>query len=157
MFLTICNFVSSAILWNSITIFIQPKHTRVLLFFGEKMKQETAKIIRSIPKWRFPTLQMEKVWEWVFGLVRLIQSWVSLNSLNILWFNTTDTQNSAELEFGLTGWLWQLYYPQEQPTPPGGFGNDPRLGVVALRAQGASREDSYPQVIFKFHRPTSLD
>ena len=34
---------------------------------------------------------------------------------------------------------------------------DPRLGAAALRAPAASREDSRPQAILKFHRPSSLD
>ena len=34
---------------------------------------------------------------------------------------------------------------------------DLRLGAVALRALAASREDSRPQAILKFHRPSSLD
>ena len=40
---------------------------------------------------------------------------------------------------------------------PRGFGIDLRLGAVALRAPAASREDSRPQAILKFHRPSSLD
>ena len=40
---------------------------------------------------------------------------------------------------------------------PGGFGIDPRLGAAALRAPAASREDSCPQAILKFYRPSSLD
>ena len=47
--------------------------------------------------------------------------------------------------------------PQDQPAPPGGFGIDLRLGAAALRAPAASREDSRPQAILKFHRPSSLD
>ena len=46
--------------------------------------------------------------------------------------------------------------------PPGqtcirGAGIDPRQGAAALRASAASREDSRPQAILKFHRPSSLD
>ena len=40
---------------------------------------------------------------------------------------------------------------------PRGFGFDPKLGAAALRAPAASREDSRPQAILKFHRPSSLD
>ena len=43
-------------------------------------------------------------------------------------------------------------------TPPqGGFDIDPRLGAAAIGAPAASREDSCPQAIIKFHFPTSLD
>ena len=47
--------------------------------------------------------------------------------------------------------------PQNQPASPGGFGIDHRLGAAALRAPAASREDSCPQAILKFHHPSSLD
>ena len=48
--------------------------------------------------------------------------------------------------------------PPPGPThTPGGFGNDPRLGAAALRAPAASREDSHPQTILKFHCPSILD
>ena len=42
-------------------------------------------------------------------------------------------------------------------TTPGGFGIDPRLGAATLRAPEASKEDSHPQAILKFHHPSSLD
>ena len=32
---------------------------------------------------------------------------------------------------------------------------DPRLGAAALRAPAASRENSRPQAILKFHRPSA--
>ena len=35
--------------------------------------------------------------------------------------------------------------PPGPAPPPGEFGIDPRLGVAALRAPAASREDSRPQ------------
>ena len=38
-----------------------------------------------------------------------------------------------------------------------GFGNDPRLGAVTLRAPVASREDSRPQAILKFQPRNSFD
>ena len=80
------------------------------------------------------------------------------NTTYQLWFNTTDAQNSAELKFGLTGGsLWQPHCPKDQPAPPEGFGIDPRLGAAALRAPAASKEDSRPHAILKFHRPSSLD
>ena len=48
--------------------------------------------------------------------------------------------------------------PPPGPTrTPRGVGIDSRLGVVALRAPAASRENSRSQVIFKFHRPSNLD
>ena len=48
--------------------------------------------------------------------------------------------------------------PPPGPTrTPRGFGLDPRLGAAATRAPAASREDSRPQAILKFHRPSSLD
>ena len=53
--------------------------------------------------------------------------------------------------------ICQLHCPQDQTTPPGGLGIDPRLGAAILRAPAASREDSRPQAILKFHRPSSLD
>ena len=34
---------------------------------------------------------------------------------------------------------------------------DPRLGAAALRAPVASKEDSRPQAILKFHHTSSLD
>ena len=46
---------------------------------------------------------------------------------------------------------------QDQPAPPGGFGIDPRLGAATLNVQAASREDSLPHIILKFHRLSSLD
>ena len=39
--------------------------------------------------------------------------------------------------------------PQDQPTPPGGLGIDPRLGETTLRAPAASREDSNAPAILK--------
>ena len=47
--------------------------------------------------------------------------------------------------------------PQDQPTPPRGFGIDPRLGAATLRAPAASKEDYCPQAILKLHRSSSLD
>ena len=48
--------------------------------------------------------------------------------------------------------------PPPGPTrTPRGVGIDSRLGVVALRAPAASRENSRPQAILKLHRPSSLD
>ena len=48
--------------------------------------------------------------------------------------------------------------PPQGPTRTSeGFGIDPRLGAAALRAPAASREDSCPQAILKFYRPSSLD
>ena len=44
-----------------------------------------------------------------------------------------------------------------QPVPPGKVLIDSRLGAVATRASVASREDSNPQAILKFHGPASLD
>ena len=44
--------------------------------------------------------------------------------------------------------------PQDQPTP---LGIDTRLSAVALRAPEASREDSRPQAILKFHNLSSFD
>ena len=46
--------------------------------------------------------------------------------------------------------------PPDQPAPPGFFWIDTRLGTAALRARAASN-NSHPQAIFKFHRPSSLD
>ena len=42
-------------------------------------------------------------------------------------------------------------------TPQKGFEFDPRLAAATLKALAASREDSHPQDILKFHRPSSLD
>ena len=55
------------------------------------------------------------------------------------------------------GSFWQPHPTKDQPAPPGGIGIDPRLGAPALRAPEASREDSCPQAILKFHHPGSLD
>ena len=69
--------------------------------------------------------------------------------------NTTNVWNSAEVELGLTGGsLWQPHCPR---TNPGGVGIDPRLGVAAPWAPGASKKDSCPQAIFKFHPRNSFD
>ena len=45
----------------------------------------------------------------------------------------------------------------DQPAPPGDFEIDPRIGVAGPRALAASMDDSHPQAILKFHRPSSLD
>ena len=45
----------------------------------------------------------------------------------------------------------------DQPAPQGGVGIDSRLDAAALKAPAASREDSCPQAILKFHLPSSLD
>ena len=55
------------------------------------------------------------------------------------------------------GSLWQPHPTQDQPAPPGGFEIDPRIGAAATRAPAASKVDSHPQAILKFHRPSSLD
>ena len=47
--------------------------------------------------------------------------------------------------------------PPEPTYTPRGVVIDPRLGAAALRAPAASREDSRPQAILKFHRPSSLN
>ena len=48
--------------------------------------------------------------------------------------------------------------PPPGPTyTPGGVGIDSRLGAAALRAPATSKVDSRPQIILKFHRPSSLD
>ena len=49
------------------------------------------------------------------------------------------------------------YVIEDQPALPRGFGVDPKIGAAALRAPASSREDSRPQAILKFHRPSSLD
>ena len=55
------------------------------------------------------------------------------------------------------GTLWQPHPTQDQPAPQGGFGIDSRIGAAAPRAPAASREDSRPQAILKFHCPSSWD
>ena len=55
------------------------------------------------------------------------------------------------------GSFWQPHPTQDQPTPPGGFEIDSRIGAAAPRAPAASIEDSRPQAILKFHRHSSLD
>ena len=55
------------------------------------------------------------------------------------------------------GSLWQPHPTQDQPAPPGGFEIDPRIGLAATRAPAASKVDSCPQAILKFHRLSSLD
>ena len=48
--------------------------------------------------------------------------------------------------------------PGPTSTPRGmGFGIDPRLGVAALRAPAASKEDYRPQAILRLHHPNRLD
>ena len=47
--------------------------------------------------------------------------------------------------------------PQDQPAPQEGFGIDLRLGAAALMAPAASKEDSRPQAILKFHCSSCLD
>ena len=55
------------------------------------------------------------------------------------------------------GSFWQPHPTQDQPAPPEGFEIDSRIGAAAPRAPAASKEDSRPQAILKFHRPSSLD
>ena len=43
------------------------------------------------------------------------------------------------------------------PAPPGGFGNDSRIGAAAPRAPAASKENSRPQAILKFQPRNSFD
>ena len=54
------------------------------------------------------------------------------------------------------GSLGQPYPTQDQPTPQGGFEIDSRIGAAATRIPAASKEDSRPQAILKFHSPSSL-
>ena len=62
------------------------------------------------------------------------------------------------LEFGLK---WVPYDKNTQPTTnphhQGGFKIEPRIDAAATRAPAASKEDSHPQAILKFHHPSSLD
>ena len=55
------------------------------------------------------------------------------------------------------GSFWQPHPTQDQPTPPGGFEIDSRIGAATPRVPAASNEDSRPQDILKLHRPSSLD
>ena len=55
------------------------------------------------------------------------------------------------------GSLWQPHPTQDQPAPPGGFEIDPRIGAAVTTAPAASKVDSCPQAILKFHSPSSLD
>ena len=55
------------------------------------------------------------------------------------------------------GSLWQPHPTQDQSAPQGGFEIDTRICVAATRAPAASKVDSHPQAILKFHRPSSLD
>ena len=45
----------------------------------------------------------------------------------------------------------------DQPAPKEGIGIDPGISAVTTVAPVASMEDFLPQVIFKFHFPSSLD
>ena len=45
----------------------------------------------------------------------------------------------------------------DQLAPPGWCRIDPGLGAAATRLPAASREDSHPQAILKFHRLSRLD
>ena len=48
--------------------------------------------------------------------------------------------------------------PNPGPTrTPRGVEIDSRIGEAATRASAASKEDSHPQAILKFHCPSSLD
>ena len=47
--------------------------------------------------------------------------------------------------------------PQDQPTPPGGFGIDPGLGAATTRVPTASMEDSCPQATLKFQPGNRFD
>ena len=47
--------------------------------------------------------------------------------------------------------------PQKPTLTPNWVGIDPGLGTVATRVPAASRENSRPQAILKFQRPSSLD
>ena len=53
--------------------------------------------------------------------------------------------------------FWQPHPTQDQPTTPEGFEIDSRIDVGTPRAPAVSKEDSCPQAILKFHRPSSLD
>ena len=52
------------------------------------------------------------------------------------------------------GSLWQPHPTQDQSKPPGGFEIDHRIGSAATRAPAASKVDSCPQAILKFHHPS---
>ena len=55
---------------------------------------------------------------------------------------------------------WGPYanYTQPNTNPaPGGFSIDSRIGAAAARAAAASKVDSRPQAILKFHPPSSSD
>ena len=47
--------------------------------------------------------------------------------------------------------------PQDQPTPPEGFGIDTRIGAATLMALAASWEDSRPHAILKLQPRNSFD
>ena len=53
----------------------------------------------------------------------------------------------------MTTTLTQGHQPESQE----GTGIDPGLGAATTRVPAASREDSRPQAILKFHPPSSLD
>ena len=55
------------------------------------------------------------------------------------------------------GSLWQPQPPHDHPAHPGWYRIDPGLDAAATRVPSASREDSRPQAILKFHRPISFD
>ena len=55
------------------------------------------------------------------------------------------------------GSSWQPHPTQDQPATPGGIEIGSRIGAAAQRALAASKEDSRPQAILKFHCPSSLD
>ena len=55
------------------------------------------------------------------------------------------------------GSFWQPNPTQDQLAPPEVFEIDSRIGAAAPRPPAASKEDSCPQAILKFHRLSSLD
>ena len=54
------------------------------------------------------------------------------------------------------GSFWQPHPTQDQPAPLEEFDIDSRIGAAAKRIPAASKEDSRPQAILKFHPPSSL-
>ena len=55
------------------------------------------------------------------------------------------------------GSFWQPHPTKDQPALPEGIEIDSRIGVSASRAKASSKEDSRPQAILKFHRPSNMD
>ena len=77
---------------------------------------------------------------------RLVQFLHHITAVN--WYHRC--AEPSRLEFGLN----TPYPTQDQPSPPGGFEIDSRIGAATPRAPTVSKEVSRPQAILKFRPPS---